>query len=150
MLSKIAYYLGEVINQDMEISAGALQMRATEKVVFVPDRERPVLRYKLGFDRAWATVGIALESADVQLLDLDRSEAVYYVSFDEETRRRRFFGKKRSKRKRAESADEGQRLEVRLQTVDAEVHVTVLQVAGDPLAIEQAERLLKIIKEHST
>lgn len=147
VLSRLAYYLGEVVNQHPEVSAGALQLAGADRAVLVPDREQPVLRYKLDFDRAWATVGNALEAADIQVFDLDRSRAVYYVSLDEGTGRGGLFGRKRKRKERDEAAA---RLQVRLQAKGGEVHVTVSQETPGPEALAKAERLLKIIKEYST
>ncbi|MBT5702183.1 MAG: outer membrane protein assembly factor BamC, partial [Gammaproteobacteria bacterium] len=43
--------------------------------------EGMVLKYKLDFDRAWATVGAALEDARISVEDLDRTSAIYYVYY---------------------------------------------------------------------
>lgn len=151
VLSKLAYYLGDVINQNIEISAGALNLVSAGRAQFVPDREKPVLKYQLDFDRTWATVGNALDSAAIEVADLNRSLAVYYVRFAEKSAKRG--GKKKRKKKKdkdEEEEDAANQLEIRLETVGAEVHVTVLREMPEPVSVELAERLLKIIKEYSS
>ena len=147
MLTKIAFYLGETIN-DPVISVVAIQNRG-EKAELVPDRVKPLLLYKLDFDRAWATVGSALENARLEVSDLDRSGQTYYVHYSENYEREpgflgRFFSRD----------DEDERLAsrylVRLDSRPEAVQVSILKDASTPANALIAERLMKIIKESST
>ena len=47
----------------------------------------PVIDLRLPFDRAWASLGRALERANLSVKDLDRSAGVYFVKY--ETRKQR-------------------------------------------------------------
>jgi outer membrane protein assembly factor BamC len=146
VLKGIAYYLGENISQ------GTMSMMASNltegRTRLIPDRYKPELRYKLDFNRAWATVGDALETANITVNDIDRSEATYFVYYQPTHQvNPGFFRKIFSRGEKAQNAES--LYQVRLESTDGEVLVTVLQGDGfaDGLA---AERLLKIIKEYST
>ncbi|MGB2032772.1 MAG: outer membrane protein assembly factor BamC [Pseudomonadales bacterium] len=146
VLKGIAYYLGENISQ------GTMSMMASNltegRTRLIPDRYKPELRYKLDFNRAWATVGDALETANITVNDINRSEATYFVYYQPTHQvNPGFFRKIFSRGEKSQSAEN--LYQVRLENTDGEVLVTVLQGEGfaDGLA---AERLLKIIKEYST
>ncbi len=148
VLTKLAYALGETINDPVfSIGATALQGKKAE---LVPDRVRPVLMYKLGFDRAWATVGGALKNARIQVEDLDRSSQTYYVYYDESIDRDPGFFSRLFSGDKEKEKDDQHRLLVHLDTKKDEVLVTVLKDTSTPADSQIAERLLSIIKESST
>ena len=166
-LSALAYYMGDQAAEDPSVSllAGGLEQRES-KAALEPQADGMVLKYKLGFDRAWATVGAALENARIDVEDLDRSSSNYYVHY---TRQHDpdpgFFS-------RLFSSDDDKlgsvnRFTIHLEPVGEETHVTVLAgIPGDAEAEAEAasgstpnmdtltllltERLLKLIKEYST
>ena len=147
MLTKIAFHLGETIN-DPVISVVAIENRGN-KAELVPDRVRPLLLYKLDFDRAWATVGGALENARLEVADLDRSGQTYYVYYSESFEREpgflgRFFSRDDEDEQLAD------RYLVRLDSRPDAVQVSILKDESTPADALIAERLLKIIKESST
>ena len=148
VLTAIAYGLGETINEPVfSIGATALQQRKAE---LVPDRLKPVLMYKLEFNRAWATVGNALENARIEVEDLDRASQIYYVHYDESANREPgFFSRLFSGNNKAKMRDEHRYL-IHLDTRKGEVLVTVLKDSTTPANAQLAERLLSIIKESST
>lgn len=147
VLKKIAFYLGENISQ------GTISMLATglteSRTRLIPDRVKPVLYYKLDFNRAWATVGDALENANVDVKDLNRSTATYFVSYRlGHNPKPGFFSKLFSREAKGELGDENS-YQVMLEEQGSEIAVTVFD--GDaPADGLVAERLLKIIKEYST
>ena len=147
VLTELAYFLGETIPKGFSISQGAMNIR-NSRVEILPDHTRPVLRYKLDFDRTWATVGAALENAQVKIQDLDRSSANYYVYYDDANYEEPgFFGRLFSDK---QVVGEANRYLVHLDSAEDGIHVTVLkdqENLADPLV---AERLLKIIKEYSS
>jgi len=148
ILTRLAYYLGENINE-MVISVGATALRQQKAELF-SDSVKPILRYRLEFNRAWATVGDALQNARIEVDDRDRSSAVYYVYFDEEIDREPgFLSRLFSRESEAEQSDQNRFL-VRLDSQDGEVWVTVLKDEQTPADSLVAEHLLKIIKESST
>ncbi|MBT5203984.1 MAG: outer membrane protein assembly factor BamC [Gammaproteobacteria bacterium] len=147
ILKKIAFYLGENISQ------GTISMLATglteSRTRLIPDRFKPVLLYKLDFNRAWATVGDALENANVDVKDLNRSTATYFVNYRlGQNPKPGFFSKLFSREAKGEVGDENS-YQVMLEEQGSEIAVTVFdgEAPADGLV---AERLLKIIKEYST
>lgn len=147
ILKEIAYYLGENISQ------GTISMLATglteSRTRLIPDRVMPILYYKLDFNRAWATVGDALENANVNVKDLNRTTATYFVNYQlGHNPKPGFFAKIFSRDSGSVIGDENS-YQVLLEEEGGEVAVTVFQ--GDaPADGLIAERLLKIIKEYST
>ncbi len=63
-----------------DISTGA-------KVFLQTEAEVPFIRLDLSFERAWSTLEKALQDAQVRVVDLNRSEGVYLVSFGQEESR---------------------------------------------------------------
>ena len=49
------------------------------------DQGERILELRVGVDRAWAMVRTALEAAEINVLDIDREEAVINVQFAEQT-----------------------------------------------------------------
>ena len=169
-LSALAYYLGDRASQDPSVSllAGSLEERES-KAALEPQAEGMVLKYKLGFDRAWATVGAALENARIEVEDLDRSSSNYYVHYtsahDPDPG---FFSRLFSSDDESDSVN---KFTIHLKPMGEETHVTVM-VGGvddeadaeadtvadsasgasdmDTLTLLLTERLLKLIKEYST
>ena len=147
ILTKLAFYLGETIN-DPVISVVAIENRGT-KAELIPDRVRPLLLYKLDFERAWATVGSALENARLEVEDLDRTGQTYFVYYSEIDEGEpgflaRFFSDDEEQQRL------GNRYLVKLDDRPDSVQVSILKDESTPADALIAERLLKIIKESST
>lgn len=151
MLTSLAYYLGETINQRQSVSLLAGGIRGT-RTELVPDDRKPVLKYMLPFNRAWATVGAALEDARIDVEDLDRSAAIYYVYYDDsQTNEPGFLSRLFSRDEENVAAGQQNRYLVHVESAaENEVHVTVQKDENTPADALVAERLLKIIKEYST
>lgn len=154
VMSAIAYFLGDRTAEGPTVSLLAAGLRES-KATLVTERDGLVLKYRLDFDRAWATVGAALENARVDVEDLDRTSAVYYVKYssghdpDPGFLKRIFTREDRQKDLAA-----GFEFEVRVEPQGEEVVVTVASVAATDLTSTEnlilRERLLKLIKEYST
>lgn len=154
MLSVLAYYLGDRMAEGPTVSLLAAGLQES-KAALVAEPDGMVLKYKLDFDRAWATVGSALEDARVTVEDLDRTSAIYYVYYssrhdpDPGFFSRVFGGGENSK----EDVNPGHRFKVQLAPEDEEVRVTVdveNELASSTESLILKERLLKLIKEYST
>lgn len=147
VLTALAYYLGETVSQ------GTISLLATgiqeSRAELIPDREKPVLKYRLDFNRAWATVGAALDNARVVVEDLDRTSANYYVYYSSKHSPDPGFFKRLFTRDKKSEEGLANRYTVHLDSEGKEVHVTVFKdsVLAEALI---AERLLKVIKEYST
>lgn len=146
MLTSVAYALGDSINETVSFSRLAAELQG-DRAEVVADRERPTLRYKLDFDRTWATVNGALNSARIEVEDLDRSSKVFYVYYTDNLEApglfRRWFGL-------GARRDEQNRYELHLAQASGEVHVSVHKSADELADPAIAERLLKTIKQYSS
>ncbi len=153
MLTVLAYYLGERMAQGPSVSLLAAGLQES-KASLVAGADGMVLQYKLDFNRAWATVGNALESANVTVEDLDRTAANYYVYYSSRHNPEPgFFGKLFGADGGDEVENPGFRFTINLGSVGEEVHVTVSNESGSAESTETLilqERLLKLIKEYST
>jgi outer membrane protein assembly factor BamC len=155
VLSKMAYYLGDRINESTSVSRLASNIGG-QKAELIPDRTMPVLKYKLPFNRAWATVGDALENARISVEDLNRDNAIYYVFYrDDEAETSGFFGRLFSGKDKEKGdvkveAGDAHRYQVLLSDKGDEVHVTVKKDEANLANALIAEKLLKIIKQFST
>ena len=154
VLGVLARYLGERMAEGPGISLLAAGLQES-KASLVAEPGGMVLKYRLDFNRTWATVGNALEDARVSVEDLDRSSAVYYVYY---TSRHdpdpgffsRLFGAGDDSE---EDQDPGHKFRVQLEPRQEEVWVTVdveSELAGNTDSLILKERLLKLIKEYST
>ncbi|MFT7221102.1 MAG: outer membrane protein assembly factor BamC [Candidatus Azotimanducaceae bacterium] len=155
MLSVLAYYLGDRTAQGPSISLVAATLQES-KASLAAEEEGMVLRYRLDFDRAWATVGAALEDAKVEVEDLDRTSAVYYVYYSSRhDPDPGFFGRLFGRDGASdENSGSGNRFRVQLESELDEIKVTVdvddELAASDTGNLILKERLLKLIKEYST
>ena len=150
MLSALAYYIGERIAEGPSISLAAATRQAS-KVETISGESGTVLKYRLDFDRTWATIGRALEDAEVEVIDLDRSAGVYYVNYSSLANSKGGFLKRIFN-------SEGEKKEGRpfLVTVSSQSGQIIVNAAPSgeslpgPEDLVLRERLIKIIKEYST
>ncbi len=83
MLLEMQVHLARGTSRARTVSLLAQSLVGRPKATFIRgDDGIPALRLELEFDRAWAAVGQALTEAKVDVRDLDRSRAIYYVSLD--------------------------------------------------------------------
>lgn len=150
VLSAIAYHLGETIDQGTTVSLLAGSITNESRAVLVPDRTRPVLKYKLDFNRAWATVGAALDNARINVEDLDRSSAIYFVYYRDGSEQHVGFIRRLFTSDDELPAGKEDRYLVHLDQADDSVNVTILKDPDTLASAPMAERILKIIKEYST
>lgn len=154
-LKALAYYLGDRIAEGPSVSLLAAGLQES-KATLEPRPEGMVLRYKLNFDRTWATVGAALENARVNVEDLDRSSANYYVRYaSHHDDGPGFLSRLFSFGGDGDDARAGHKFRVHLEPAGDEVLVTVASDSErtadmDAQTLLLSERLLKLIKEHST
>ena len=154
LLSVMAYYLGERVAEGPKVSFLAAGLQES-KAVLLTRSNGMVLSYKLDIDRAWATVGAALDDARVSVDDRDRSMGVYYVTYSSRhDPDPGFFSRLIGRRTNEVQEGEGHSFLVQLEDQDQEVLVTI---ATNELREEYAtrdmilrERLLKLIKEYSS
>lgn len=82
MLKELATYLANT-GDESTVSLLAQGISTVNKVYLTRDASgQPVIDLRLGFDRAWASLGRSLDRADLVVKDLDRSAGVYYVVYE--------------------------------------------------------------------
>ncbi len=150
MLSALAYYIGERLAEGPSISLAAATRQAS-KVETISGENGTVLKYRLDFDRTWATIGRALEDAEVEVVDLDRSAGVYFVSYSSLANSKAGFLKRIFN-----SEDEKKEGRPFLVTVTSQSGQIIVNAApsgessSGPEDLVLRERLIKLIKEYST
>lgn len=116
----------------------------------------PMLTIDSDFDRAWVSVGRALDKADVRVDDINRSLGVYYVNVAEGAKKldedkkpgffSRLFGASEEKAKAEEEA-KAQRYQVRLTSVNNTVQVTLDKDINTSAPTDVAQNVLEKIQE---
>jgi len=149
IIKALAYYLGENITDEQTISLMAAGMEES-RTELVPDSVKPVLKYRLDFNRAWQTINAALENANVDIEDLNRSEAFFDVYYTTDHQAKKGFLRRLLTRDKKPEAGEKNRYQVRLVTSDDEVHISIFKDASTPADAAISEQLLKVIREYST
>ncbi len=107
----------------------------------------PVVKLSLPFERAWASLGSALKKADFDVVDLNRSEGLYYVAFDPENDDDKpgFFSRMFGAGKQDED-DEAKSYLFNVERVDDGVQIGIRKSADKKLDEEQAKVLLERVK----
>jgi len=100
LLRELGGYLASEVSSQSVSRAGQDLVGASKAELATASDGQPILRLNLDFDRAWASVTQALDNAEVEVTDLDRTEGVFYVDLPEsllsgEPERRGFLGRKR-------------------------------------------------------
>ena len=108
----------------------------------------PVLTINADFNRAWAAVGQALASADIEVDDLNRTAGVYYLNPGQsaDAQKRGFLGRLFGRDKAQEPIL--QRTQVRLTPLGNRVQVTVEDSIDTSSDASLARALLSRIHEH--
>ena len=79
LLSEIGAYIAAKVSEQT-VSKVALQIGSSEKAALTLDENGdPLLKLYLDYDRAWATLGQALENAQIDVSSFDRETGSYFV-----------------------------------------------------------------------
>lgn len=82
-LAEIGAYIAAKV-AEQTVSKVALQIGSTQKAAVTRDSQGdPVLRLNLDYERAWATLGQALDNAAVEVASSDRDSGTFVVSLDD-------------------------------------------------------------------
>ena len=112
------------------------------------DDGEPVLLLKLDYERAWATVGQALERAEVQVNSLDQVQGVYDILIPKSV----FTGEKKGWLGGMLSrGKDGYELVLRVKPdADSVYHVTVHAPDESPVDSELSQQVLSMIREYAS
>lgn len=127
---------------------------APERVALVEDGSgNPILQLDTDLDRAWSSVGRALQAGDIRVDDINRSAGVYYVNLSEGAERPeerpgffgRLFGSEPDQEEIEARAD---RYQVRLTDVSGSVQVSVEKNIDTVAPDDVARRVLRLIQDN--
>ena len=147
LLERLAQGLGRSSQQGDSTSLVA------ERNYDAPDRTQivsaqsgqPELRMDTDFDRAWSSVGRALEAADIKVDDLNRTNGIYFINPAESASNKSGF----FKRLFGGGNAAGERYELHLLEKGNQVIVSLKSVDSKaPITKEQARSVLKVIEDN--
>lgn len=150
-LSEVGAYIAAKVSEQT-ISRVAQQIGSTRKAELARDAAgQPLLRLYLDRERAWATLGQALENAEVEVKELDRSAGKFDITVPQEVltgdAKRGFFCRITFTCGRGD----GYELELRLKNVaDKVFEVTVLDEQAQSVDPDFAQQILVLIREFAT
>ncbi|UVJ45230.1 outer membrane protein assembly factor BamC [Pseudomonas sp. LS1212] len=113
----------------------------------------PVLNLGADLDRAWSSVGRALEQGDWRIEDINRSLGLYYINLAEKAEKKDdepgFFGKLLGSAPSEEEREaRAERYQVRLSKVGDSVQVTVEKNINTVAPADVARRVLTVIQDN--
>lgn len=145
-LENIVTFFAESVSDFSGTSLAAQNLNERKKANIFTEEGRTVIELNLSFDRAWSSVSRAIKAAEINTMDLDRNNGIFYVSYSEEDNQGIFsflgFNNQRS--------SEGINLN---QTADFKVEIkeknnkSYVRVISNNDKIDDAEQLLSKINE---
>ena len=137
---------------DVSVSLMGSTVAALPKAVVERDVDGyPILRLMIDFDRAWATVGQALERADVEVLDVDRESATFRARVRDGFIVRQepgLLGRLNPFRRGASRGDAA--VLIRIGAIDGGHVVRCVDDADNPIDVELSERVLATVRAFAT
>lgn len=141
MTMALAQYLADS-EAASSVSMLAERNAETGGKVFLQTGKDPHIRLQLPFERAWASLAIALEKAGFVIDDLNRSEGRYWISIAEEGQESQWF-----RRLLKEKDVSGESFIVSMQQAEnGEVHIRIVAQEGSETNAEVLDRVLKQVK----
>ena len=148
VLSEIGAYIAAKVSEQT-ISMVAQEITAQVKSSVERDEAgTPVLELRLDYDRAWATVGQALNRAEVEVDDLDQAEGVYYVNIPDNVLTGEEKGWLSGILGRGKK---GYELQLHFQEAGRKLyHVLVMDSEAGPVDREFGQEVLTMLREYSS
>ena len=145
-LENIVTFFAESVSDFSGTSLAAQNLNERKKTNIFTEDNRTVIELSLSFDRAWSSVSRALKTSDIDIIDLDRNNGIFYVSFnaEEDTGIFSFLGFNRQQS--SDSIDLNKSAEFRVE-IEEKNNKTYVRVFSNNDKIEEAENLLSKINE---
>jgi outer membrane protein assembly factor BamC len=83
-LENIVTFFAESVSDFSGTSLAAQNLNERKKANIFTEEGRTVIELNLSFDRAWSSVSRAIKAAEINTMDLDRNNGIFYVSYSEE------------------------------------------------------------------
>jgi len=142
LLDELLAGLTQAAAQGGAVSLLAAHFDSPSKVSLTEDSQgRPALTLDTDFDRAWSSIGRALESANLAADDRNRSQGLYYLGS------RQKGGGFWAWLWGTDDASENAQYQIRLNDSNGRVLVTVEQ-DGNSVPADSARRVLDLIQQH--
>jgi outer membrane protein assembly factor BamC len=150
LLNEIGAYIAARV-AEQTVSKVALQIGSSKKTELIRDPSGfPVLHLYLDFERAWATLGQALDNAEVEITNLDRDTGLFLVSIPQEV----FSGEEEGGffcRLTFSCDDEPVNLQILVRGESKAYEVSVLEPEGsNPANADLAQQVLVLIREYAS
>lgn len=132
------------------ISLVGADVRVRPKARIEEDASRaPILIFELDFERAWATLRLALEEASAEIQDLNREDRVIFATFSKARLRE---GEEPGFVGRMLSFGRGDSVDVRIEVTEigSNWRVSVQGFDGGAIERETVEGILGLIREHAS
>ena len=144
-LSNLVNYFADSVGQFSGTSLAAQNLNEMKKAKIFVDNGQTVIELDLNFDRAWSSVTKAIDSANIIANDKDRSNGIFYVSYEsgEEEGFFSFLNFGRSKSRNTTVFGDAQ-FEVKISEKNNKTYVRAYSKDGK---IEEAEELISKINE---
>lgn len=138
--TKLAEYFAAGVNAP--VSMVGRDIAAASKAQIVKDETGyPMLRLSIDFDRAWATVGQALERAEIEA-EANRADAIYQAAFPTDRQ-----GNWLRRIVPGGGSGPNTPVVIHVETIEDGVAINVTQPNGKPLDVELAEDVLVTLRE---
>lgn len=145
MLRKLMLYLGAPAEQ-VERQVAAARKPVQQSELAQQQDGRPVLVIHQNYDRAWRTLGVALDHVGFAVEDRDRSNGIYYVRYSDPTRERKK-GLLSGLAFWRDDRQEAMTYQIRLKDDGADTRVMVLDAQGQPDSSDVPVRILGLLHE---
>ena len=143
-LSSLVSYFADTVDQFTGTSLAAQNLNDLKKTRIFVENGRTVIELDLNFDRAWSSVTKAMDAAEIFANDKDRSNGIFYVSYEEEDNRGflSFLNPRKNEDKKVLSDDA--QFEVRIIEKNNKTYVIAYSKDGK---LEESEKLISKINE---
>ena len=143
-LSSLVSYFADTVDQFTGTSLAAQNLNDLKKTRIFVENGRTVIELDLNFDRAWSSVTKAMDAAEIFANDKDRSNGIFYVSYEEEENRGflSFLNPRKNEDKKVLSDDA--QFEVKIIEKNNKTYVRAYSKDGK---IEESEKLISKINE---
>jgi outer membrane protein assembly factor BamC len=143
-LSSLVSYFADTVDQFTGTSLAAQNLNDVKKTRIFIENGRTVIELDLNFDRAWSSVTKAMDAAEIFANDKDRSNGIFYVSYEEEDNRGflSFLNPRKNKDKKVLSDDA--QFEVKIIEKNSKTYVIAYSKDGK---LDESEKLISKINE---
>ena len=145
-LENIINFFAESVSNFSGTSLAAQNLNERKKTKIFTEDNRTVIELSLSFDRAWSSVSRALKTSEINIIDLDRNNGIFYVSFNSEEDAGIFSFLGFNRQQSSDSIDLNKSAEFRVE-IEEKNNKTYVRVFSNNDKIEEAENLLSKINE---